>query len=372
MIATPRKGSTARLRRGIGYVIQARRAVPAPHRPRQRRHRAVAARGRAQEGPGRRDGAARTGRPAGRVRQPLSGSALGRPAAAGRGRPRAGRRSAGDADGRAVQRRRPGRARPAAGRVPAAAGRAAQDDRLRHARHRRSHQDGRSGRRAAGRRPVGPAGDAGRAARPSGRSVRRRLRRPRPGLPRPRLRRGRHVAAAAREPDRASAPISSRAAGFAEDGWVLVVDNDRRPQGWLAIGAHRDALAGPGDAELLNLGGTLATESGTPARGARRGAVVAERARRRRRRPMVASPARSPPPRCWRASSSRRGSRSAADAHARPPDRETAPGYGAPTPLASQRGLAGRRWRSGTTSASTSTRCCSGCGRTPGCRCCRS
>ena len=37
------QGSPAKLRRGIGYVIQARRPVPAPHGPRQRRHRARAA-----------------------------------------------------------------------------------------------------------------------------------------------------------------------------------------------------------------------------------------------------------------------------------------------------------------------------------------
>ena len=44
--------------------------------------------------------------------QALPGPALRRPAAAGRRRPRAGRRPAGDADGRAVQRGRPGGARP--------------------------------------------------------------------------------------------------------------------------------------------------------------------------------------------------------------------------------------------------------------------
>ena len=47
-----------------------------------------------------------------RVRQALPGPALRRPAAARRRRPSAGRRPAGDADGRAVQRRRPGGARP--------------------------------------------------------------------------------------------------------------------------------------------------------------------------------------------------------------------------------------------------------------------
>ena len=55
----------------------------------------------------------------------------------------------------------------------------------------------------------------------------------------------------------------TRAASFAEDGWVLVVDNDRRPQGWLAIGDSSTARAGTVTPELLNLGGTLATEAGT-------------------------------------------------------------------------------------------------------------
>jgi osmoprotectant transport system ATP-binding protein len=69
-------------------------------------------------------------------------------------------------------------------------------------------------------------------------------------------------------PLRTESPIGlgadvARAADLAEDGWVLVVDNDGRPQGWLAI-SDRVASSGtqvtPG---LLNLGGTLAHESGT-------------------------------------------------------------------------------------------------------------
>ena len=54
------------------------------------------------------DGAAGAGRAADRARQALPGPALRRPAAAGRRRPGAGRRPAGDAHGRAVQRGRPG------------------------------------------------------------------------------------------------------------------------------------------------------------------------------------------------------------------------------------------------------------------------
>ena len=48
------------------------------------------------------------------------------------------------------------------------------------------------------------------------------------------------------------------------DGWVLVLDGERRPLGWLAIGGVAEsALVGEVTRELLNLGGTLATESGT-------------------------------------------------------------------------------------------------------------
>ncbi len=55
----------------------------------------------------------------------------------------------------------------------------------------------------------------------------------------------------------------ARAASFAEDGWVLVVDNDRQPQGWLAINDSIAARGGQVTPELLNLGGTLASQSGT-------------------------------------------------------------------------------------------------------------
>jgi osmoprotectant transport system ATP-binding protein len=50
----------------------------------------------------------------------------------------------------------------------------------------------------------------------------------------------------------------------AQDDWALVVDADRKPQGWLAVGRLPDrALDGEITADLLNLGGTLAAESGT-------------------------------------------------------------------------------------------------------------
>jgi osmoprotectant transport system ATP-binding protein len=56
----------------------------------------------------------------------------------------------------------------------------------------------------------------------------------------------------------------SEAARQAEDGWVLVVDDENRPQGWLALtGVAQASLHGPVTPDLLNLGGTLATVDGT-------------------------------------------------------------------------------------------------------------
>ncbi len=50
----------------------------------------------------------------------------------------------------------------------------------------------------------------------------------------------------------------------ADDGWVLVVNDEDEPQGWLAItGLSDDVLHGPIIPDLLNLGGTLATVEGT-------------------------------------------------------------------------------------------------------------
>jgi osmoprotectant transport system ATP-binding protein len=49
-----------------------------------------------------------------------------------------------------------------------------------------------------------------------------------------------------------------------DDGWVLVVDDENRPQGWLAAGGLPDsAVGGVVTPDLLNLGGTLAGEGGT-------------------------------------------------------------------------------------------------------------
>jgi osmoprotectant transport system ATP-binding protein len=50
----------------------------------------------------------------------------------------------------------------------------------------------------------------------------------------------------------------------AQDSWVLVVDGEDKPQGWLAAGALADdAVRGEITPEQLNLGGTLAVASGT-------------------------------------------------------------------------------------------------------------
>jgi len=50
----------------------------------------------------------------------------------------------------------------------------------------------------------------------------------------------------------------------ARDGWVLVVDGDQQPQGWLALtGVPPSALQGVVTPDLLNLGGTLAAQGGT-------------------------------------------------------------------------------------------------------------
>ena len=63
-----------------------------------------------------------------------------------------------------------------------------QDDHLRHPRHRRGDQARRQGGGAAGRRAAGPVRRAGPPAVAPGRRLRRLLRRPRPRLPRARLR----------------------------------------------------------------------------------------------------------------------------------------------------------------------------------------
>ena len=158
-------------RRPLGARAQPRRAaardrlrdpadrpLPAPHDRREHRHGPAAAR----LGPRAR---ARRGStelleligldPELGERYPVA--ALRRPAAAGRRRPGARREPGRDADGRAVRRRRPDQPRAAAERVPAPAGRASQDDPLRHPRHRRGDQDGRPDRDPARRAASSPS-----------------------------------------------------------------------------------------------------------------------------------------------------------------------------------------------------------------------
>ncbi len=53
------------------------------------------------------------------------------------------------------------------------------------------------------------------------------------------------------------------AAARARDGWVLVLDEHRRPQGWLSVATASLPLDDAVSGELLNLGGTLASESGS-------------------------------------------------------------------------------------------------------------
>jgi osmoprotectant transport system ATP-binding protein len=49
----------------------------------------------------------------------------------------------------------------------------------------------------------------------------------------------------------------------AGDGWALVVDAEGHPQGWLAVRGLPDDARGQVTPDLLNLGGTLGSESGT-------------------------------------------------------------------------------------------------------------
>ena len=145
-------------------------------------------------------------------------------------------------------RGRPGGARPAAGRVPPAAGRPRQDDRVRHPRHRRGDQARRPGRGAAGRRQARPVRHARRAALPArptrsspassgATAATARSASPRPGSCRSSdetvVRLGRH-APHARE--------------LSRDGWVLVVDHDGQPAGLARCGrAGRRRAARRGD-----------------------------------------------------------------------------------------------------------------------------
>ena len=174
-----------------------RRSLPAhdgraEHRPRTED-------GRLAEGPdqgtGRGDARPRRARP-GRVPRPLSAPALRRSAATrGRGTG-VGRRPARPADGRAVRRGRPDHPRPPPGRADQAPARAAQDDRLRHARLRRGDQarrpDRRPARTLAHRAVRHPGGDPHQPGRRLRVRVRGRGGRPEAAEPDPRTGRGDH------------------------------------------------------------------------------------------------------------------------------------------------------------------------------------
>ena len=104
-----------------------------------------------------------------RGRRPLPAAALRRAAPAGRRRPRARRRSAADADGRAVWRDRPDQPRDPAGRLPGVAAAGAQDGRVRDPRHRRGDQARRPHRDPARGRDARAVRDPGGDPRQPGR-----------------------------------------------------------------------------------------------------------------------------------------------------------------------------------------------------------
>ena len=182
-----------------------------------------------------------------RVRQALPGAALRRPAATGRRRPRAGRRPARDADGRAVQRRRPGRPR-ASCRTSSCGCRSELGKTIVFVTHDIDEAI-KLGDQVAVLRVGGKLAQLASPAEllePSGRRFRGRLRRPRPRLPRARLR-GRRPAAHPRASRRSGsatprrrAPIGARTAGC----WSSTTTGE--PQGWLAgPGGRRRAAAPP-------------------------------------------------------------------------------------------------------------------------------
>ena len=146
----------------------------------------------------------------------------------------------------------------AAGRAPPAAGRAGQDHRLRHPRHRRGGQARRPGRGAARSAAGWPSSTApAELLAAPGRRLRRRLRRPRPRLPGAGVR-GEPAPAAARGADGHGSARPWPAAA-ADDGWVLVVDEQDRPQGWVDLRVPGD-VAG---ADRLERGGTVARHDGS-------------------------------------------------------------------------------------------------------------
>ena len=281
----------AELRRGMGYVIQ--HAGLFPHRtvldnvgtvPRllgwDRKRTA-------QRAPW----SCSSGSASTRLAKRYPAPALRRPAAARRRRPRARGRPAGDAHGRALLGRRPGRARAAPGRVPAPAGRARQDHPLRHPRHRRGRSSSATRwpscasaacSRSWPRRPTcsptrsttsSPASSAATAA-----TARCRFR----GRPGPLA----HHRAA---PSRSAPPPATCARSVTP--WVLVVDDAGEPLGLGRAAAVESEVTRDDAAPRRH------RRPRPPARCAppRRRPVLAERSGRRRRRRRRASPAPSAP-----------------------------------------------------------------------------
>ena len=151
--------------------------------------------------------------------------------------------------------------------------RAGQDDRVRHPRHRRGRQAGRQGRGAAGRAASSPSttSRAHLLARPVDDFVDNFVGRDRGyrGLG--------FLSSAALTARRAAHGRARRARLPADAGWVLVVDADGRPQGWLnggraAAGGHRRHRAPRARRLALRRGLRLAAQR------ARRRAVLAVRA----------------------------------------------------------------------------------------------
>ena len=176
-------------------------------------------------------------RPRPRAGRPLPVAALRRPAAARRRGAGAGGGPRGDADGRALRRGRPDQPRASAERVPAPAGRAAQDDPVRHPRHRRGDQDGRPDRRPAGGRKGRAVRDAGRAADGARRTTSSRT----SSAPTARSSAWRCCGSPTstsgrrrwRSSGQATAEVRAKLEG-AEVPHALVVDSERRPLGWLS------------------------------------------------------------------------------------------------------------------------------------------
>ena len=275
----------AELRRGIGYVIQHAGPLPAPHRRRQRRDRAAAAR------PGPKQARAtamelleRVGLPT-RVRQALPGQLSGGQ------QQRVGVARALAADPPVMLMDEPFSAVDPVVRAQL------QDEFL-----RLQGELGKTivfvthdideavklGDQVAVLRVGGNLAQlavTGRAAHRSRRRLRGRVRRPRPGLPRARLRAGRQLPTTA-EPTvtlgasgRGRRPVGASTAGC----WSSATRSSRWAGTTRAPGSPA-ATAQVVTPDTLHRGGTVATQGGFAAGGPRRGALLAVRPGRARRR----------------------------------------------------------------------------------------